>query len=213
MSFYDETFLPLCIKMGKRPGTVAAELGYSRAMISKWKSRGGRPSETTLMDLAAYFGLSLDEIVRSQVELLDRTVNQQMAAVCVYDLGAEYHDRTEMRQDTVPRINVLMSQLDPLDPGGWIGICVTSNDLYPKYVQGDCVIFQETRTIRPIYYGQPFAFLLDGVLRIGTFMPGKERAHKISFYNSNQAPVVIGQNEKDRLAVLGRECLLLRWNR
>jgi hypothetical protein len=166
------------------------------------------------MDLAAYFGLTLDEVVRPQKETVLQLQQQNIAAIPVYDLGAEFESRAAMRSAQAPRVSVLMSQLDAVEPGGWTGVCITNNDLYPRYMTGDFVIFQETRSVRPIYYGDPFAVLLDGTLQIGMFTPGRNKTLRFTRFNPAQAPITINPDDRDeRLSVIGREYLLLRWNR
>lgn len=50
-------FEVLCRQIGKAPGTVAAELGFSNAATTAWK-KGATPKNSTLKKIADYFGVS-----------------------------------------------------------------------------------------------------------------------------------------------------------
>lgn len=57
MDFY-YIFLKLCNSIDKSPSKVAVEIGSTRAAVSRWKN-GSIPSDTTLLKLADYFGVSV----------------------------------------------------------------------------------------------------------------------------------------------------------
>ncbi len=54
-----EKFVQLCIKVGKSPNKVCAEIGYSTAISTKWKN-GAVPRDTTLKKIADYFGIAVE---------------------------------------------------------------------------------------------------------------------------------------------------------
>lgn len=58
MNFY-YIFLKLCNSIGKSPSKVAVEIGSTRAAVNRWKN-GSIPSDTTLLKLADYFGVSIE---------------------------------------------------------------------------------------------------------------------------------------------------------
>lgn len=61
--FYDR-FEELCARKGVKVGRACAEMGVSRSLAAKWKSTGTeRPSAEVLEKMAAYFGMSIDEIL------------------------------------------------------------------------------------------------------------------------------------------------------
>ena len=62
VNFYNEIFLPLCASTGKKPTVVAQDLGFSRSVVSNWKIRGSFPTDTTLVRIADYFGVSVDSL-------------------------------------------------------------------------------------------------------------------------------------------------------
>lgn len=66
MQFY-ENYVRLCNQLGKKPTTVAEEIGIARATASRW-SRGMTPSYPTLIKLSDYFGISVGELVGATPE-------------------------------------------------------------------------------------------------------------------------------------------------
>ena len=62
MVFYDN-YVHLCNQIGKGVTVVAEEIGLSGNAASKWQ-RGANPRPTTLLKLANYFGVSVDELTK-----------------------------------------------------------------------------------------------------------------------------------------------------
>lgn len=61
--FYDR-FLELCKEKGVKPTNACVEAGLSRGLAAKWKSTGTeKPSADALEKLAAYFHMSIEEIL------------------------------------------------------------------------------------------------------------------------------------------------------
>ena len=60
--FYDY-FSSLCRRKGVSESHAAEEIGLSRSTVNKWK-KGSIPSGATLQGLAAYFGVSADNLLR-----------------------------------------------------------------------------------------------------------------------------------------------------
>ncbi|MGN0595038.1 MAG: helix-turn-helix domain-containing protein [Hominimerdicola sp.] len=54
--FYD-IFKEQCGKIGKKPTTVANELGINKSTLSYWKKNGTEPKVSVLVDIANYFNL------------------------------------------------------------------------------------------------------------------------------------------------------------
>lgn len=71
MSFY-ENFVALCNSIGKSPSATIEEIGLERSSGTRWK-QGGNPSDATLHRIAAYFGISVSEL------LADKTENSKIA--------------------------------------------------------------------------------------------------------------------------------------
>lgn len=59
--FYSN-FVRLCKKNGKTPSAVAEELGFSRAASSGWAD-GSKPRKSTLIIIADYFGITVEELM------------------------------------------------------------------------------------------------------------------------------------------------------
>ncbi len=59
--FYDR-FKALCVQKGVSMSKACEDLGISNTMISKYKS-GSVPRNSTLMDMATYFGCDIMEIL------------------------------------------------------------------------------------------------------------------------------------------------------
>ena len=54
-NFYTE-YVKLCSKEGKKPTTIAKELGLKGAHVSRWKN-GSFPTDTILFKICDYFGV------------------------------------------------------------------------------------------------------------------------------------------------------------
>ena len=55
-------FIELCNRNKVYPNTVCAQLGFSKATATKWKS-GAVPRDTTLKRIADYFGVTVDYLI------------------------------------------------------------------------------------------------------------------------------------------------------
>lgn len=62
--FY-ENFQKLCDSVGKTPYAVVTEIGLSNSISSSWKKKGYTPRHKTIAMLADYFGVSIDELTKS----------------------------------------------------------------------------------------------------------------------------------------------------
>lgn len=58
MNFY-HIFLNLCNDLDKSPSKVAEDIGSTRAAANRWKN-GSIPSDSTLLKLAKYFGVTVE---------------------------------------------------------------------------------------------------------------------------------------------------------
>lgn len=58
--FYDN-FVRLCNEKGLSPSAVAVKVGVDKSAATRW-SRGAEPRYATLMRLADYFGVTMDEL-------------------------------------------------------------------------------------------------------------------------------------------------------
>lgn len=61
--FYDR-FVYLCSQRGISPSKAAVEAGISKSLVTKWKTNNVKdPSPDVLRKLAAYFGMSVSELL------------------------------------------------------------------------------------------------------------------------------------------------------
>lgn len=63
--FY-QNYIALCNKIGKKPGTVAREIGFSNGATSVWK-RGSVPQDANLVKIADYFQISVEELLSDDI--------------------------------------------------------------------------------------------------------------------------------------------------
>lgn len=59
--FYDN-FVRLCNEHGEWPTVVATKVGVDKSAASRW-SRGALPRNTTLLNIADYFGVSMEDLL------------------------------------------------------------------------------------------------------------------------------------------------------
>lgn len=59
MNFYNY-FLTLCNEKGVKPSRAGLDIGISKTAVNGWK-RGGLPTDSTLMLLANYFGIAIED--------------------------------------------------------------------------------------------------------------------------------------------------------
>lgn len=66
--FYDR-FVQLCKLKGVTPSRAALDAGISKSLVSKWKANGAKdPSPDIVRKLAAYFGVSISELLGEETE-------------------------------------------------------------------------------------------------------------------------------------------------
>lgn len=66
------TFAELCSRRGIRPGRAAGEIGISRAAVTRWKQEGFTPRGDVLERIAAYFGVTVDYLLRGGIQFRRR---------------------------------------------------------------------------------------------------------------------------------------------
>ena len=62
MAFY-ENYVKLCNLAGKSPSAVAVELKLGKPSVTRWK-HGAVPRDTTILKIAGYFGVSVEELTQ-----------------------------------------------------------------------------------------------------------------------------------------------------
>lgn len=88
--FYDN-FCKLCKDKKLKPTNVALEIGISRATATKWK-KGSIPSGDSLIKLADYFGVSVNEL------LSDNAAGTKKETAEIIDSPEETERRQLLRQ-------------------------------------------------------------------------------------------------------------------
>lgn len=76
MTFW-EIFNNLCKSAGKKPTPLMKEIGIAPGVVTQWKN-GGLPSGSNLIELANYFGVSVDYLLgRTNSEAINNSINNQ----------------------------------------------------------------------------------------------------------------------------------------
>lgn len=70
--FYD-VYTALCIQKGVSRSRAAAEMGMSNSTVTKWKKTGATPSGETMAKIAAYFGVSVDDLLKQEKDLAPKS--------------------------------------------------------------------------------------------------------------------------------------------
>lgn len=65
-----QNFVTLCNKNGITPNAVCLALGLSPAAATKWRS-GAVPRDTTLLKIADYFGITVDDLLRDPTQKVE----------------------------------------------------------------------------------------------------------------------------------------------
>ena len=60
--FYDK-FIELCEKSHISPSKAAAEIGFDRSSVTKWKNGGFTPRQEILVKTAEYFKVTVDYLI------------------------------------------------------------------------------------------------------------------------------------------------------
>ena len=68
--FYDN-YARLCNAVHKTPSAVALEIGIAKPTVSRWKS-GSKPNRATLLKIADYFKISVEELTGEKEEPADQ---------------------------------------------------------------------------------------------------------------------------------------------
>lgn len=56
-----ENFLAFCVKNGESPTSVVTKIGLNKSAVTSWR-KGTNPTNTTLLKLANYFNISVEEL-------------------------------------------------------------------------------------------------------------------------------------------------------
>ena len=56
-----ENFLAFCVKTGESPTSVVTKIGLNKSAVTSWR-KGTNPTNTTLLKLANYFNITVEEL-------------------------------------------------------------------------------------------------------------------------------------------------------
>ena len=78
---YDK-FCDLCSQKGVSPSKAAMDAGFSKSLISKWKSKQEIvPSSEVLQKIADYFGVSVDYLLGKEKQPADGELSDEEKAM------------------------------------------------------------------------------------------------------------------------------------
>lgn len=63
MGVFYNNYVKQCNNVGKSPSAVALDIGLSKTTVSGWKSGRTNPTDATAQKIAAYFGISVEELL------------------------------------------------------------------------------------------------------------------------------------------------------
>lgn len=70
--FYD-IYTDLCRQKGVSRSRAAADMGLSNSTVTKWKKTGATPSGETMAKISAYFGVSVDDLLKQKKDLAPKS--------------------------------------------------------------------------------------------------------------------------------------------
>lgn len=70
--FYD-VYTELCKQKGVSRSRAAADMGLSNSTVTKWKKTGATPSGDTMAKISAYFGVSVDDLLKQEKDLAPKS--------------------------------------------------------------------------------------------------------------------------------------------
>ena len=75
LNFYDK-YINLCASQNKSPSKVAEEIGLSRPAVSSWKTGKAKPSDVTMLKIAAYFTVKFNHKFTFLKYSLNKTIKR-----------------------------------------------------------------------------------------------------------------------------------------
>lgn len=208
MNFYRDVFLPLCTKAGKKPSTVAEEIGCSRAMVSNWKKRGTSPTDITLQKIANYFGVTVDELTADSTPSPGVT-DDYVTFPVIGDVAAGY-DHYAYEDWSGDTIDVPRSWLRGRQKEDYFALRVCGDSMYPEYHNGDVVLVLRQSTMNRS--GEIGVVIYDddnGTLKRVEYVMGEDWM-KLSPINPNYPPITIRDEQLEHCRVLGIPKYLVR---
>ena len=155
-----ENFILFCNKKGKSPNAVCAELGYSRAIATKWKN-GAVPRDTTLTKIAEYFEITVSELLgeepaRTPDDRLSLMEQRNVHMVPVYENAAAGFGALAI-DNVVDYMPLYIAA--PSEAAETICIKVRGDSMYPTIDNGDIIQVHKQTSVDS---GSVAVVLLDG---------------------------------------------------
>ena len=101
-------FVDLCVDSGKSPTPVCTELGFSSAVVVKWK-RGAIPRDTTLKKLADYFGVPMSYFTEKEKPSDEGELSEKNVVTIIGRDGS--FSKKKLTDDQIKAIKALIDQL------------------------------------------------------------------------------------------------------
>ena len=86
MSFYDN-YLRLCSLHGVSPSATAKKVGVDKSSVSRW-ARGSAPRRQTLLRVADYFGVSVEDLLGDEM-IVEKETTERVVSNPVVDREEE----------------------------------------------------------------------------------------------------------------------------
>lgn len=144
MTFW-EIYSMLCDRIGKKPNTVARELGFSSAICTNWKTNGNAPRPDKLELIAEYFNVSTDYLLGKEIknEIGEVVDSKYERIVPIYEsvsagLGINAEDYVIGYTPATIRSDKEASET--------IAIKVKGDSMYPRIMDGDIILVHKQPT-------------------------------------------------------------------
>lgn len=109
MAFYDN-YVRLCAERGMSPSAVALDIGIKKSNVTYWKNGRNNPSDVTIVKIANYFGVSVEELLDDGIK--KDPIQKDGAVSPVVQEIFDFLDSASMEEiaETVKYIRYLKSQ-------------------------------------------------------------------------------------------------------
>ena len=195
-------FLQLCENNNKKPTTVIVELKLSRGSVTHWKN-GKIPSSYNLKKIADYFGVSVEDLMRSEGNPIDtksETVPLDQAnlrMVPLYESVAAGFGAyaSEEIQDYMPAYFH-----NPADADSTICIKVKGDSMRPKIEDGDIIQVHKQESVDNGQIAVVMVDDTDGYVKIVHY---DSTGVDLQSLNPHYAPLRFKGNDATRIRVVG----------
>lgn len=200
--FYD-IFKQLCVKKGVSCHRAAIDMGFSNSITTKWKKTGATPNGETLNRIAAYFGITVNDLLTdSGDEVISRLFN-------VFPVGKQgmrpiYGSISAGLGEYVEGSNEILGW-EPIeekyDTDEYFYLRVVGDSMSPKIEDGDLLLIRKQESVDS---GDIGAFIVDN--EEGFVKRVMYGADYITFMSLNSAyePICFVGEQIRRVRVVGK---------